>query len=154
MVLWLVQAPEETPEQEAPRRTRRQKQATSADDEQHQQQTAVRSTRSRARQQQVQQQTDSQAAVIDDPHQQLQQQLSHEQQDEQQDALDDFQLDNELAASVSLVQGLLQQAEDKPATLLRPNPGMVDATRRATKVGVLAMTSAAVAVPATAAAAI
>lgn len=46
--------------------------------------------------------------------------------------LDDFQHDDELASSI---QGLLQQSEGNPVKLLRANPDMAEATRKAAKVG-------------------
>jgi hypothetical protein len=66
----------------------------------------------------------------------LQQQLWDEQDLQQQDGeqgdgfLDDFQHDGELASSI---QGLLQESE-APVKLLRANPNMAEATRKAAKV--------------------
>jgi hypothetical protein len=67
----------------------------------------------------------------------LQQQLEDEQDLQQQDGeqggdvLDDFQHDDELASSI---QGLLQHSEGNPVKLLRANPDMAQATRKAAKV--------------------
>lgn len=103
----------------------------------------MRATRSRARQQQQQEQeqeqqqgdagaSDADATEHSDTDSEQQQGEEDDGEQQQQDeALDDFQHDAELAGSI---QGLLQQSEVNPVLLLRPNPDMAEAARRAAKV--------------------
>lgn len=134
VMLQAAEAEEAVEEEEAPRRTRRQKQAAANTAEQEQQ--PARSTRSRAKQQQQQHDMPDGADPADQQQQQLkaadfEQQQQDGQQDEE-DMLDDFKHDAELASSV---QGLLQQSDPEDAIkILRPNPDLSEATRRAAKV--------------------